>query len=257
MNEHKMKILHSRLHSTPPSTGGGGSRSWQSQHLGVKIDQAREKEMEGWGETVMRGCREEFLIQVLGTLPLGPQPAERLSLVVPCDGTGHLWWIAWWSFAFVDDNGFSGWGQLAASPPFPAHLQSLQTAPGSGLLAKTAQTSPISLRLQPPPPDTGAHQQPLCPTCWTITPSPPPWAATSGLCSFMLPDLLSTVIPLSGEGSLTMCPSFLLGFATNVTKSVEWEEWDGNRRTFKHKTWTTEQTQNESKSTSPQRTTAT
>ncbi len=36
----------------------------------------------------------KFSVRFPDTLPLGPQPAERLSLVVPCDGTGHLWWTA-------------------------------------------------------------------------------------------------------------------------------------------------------------------
>ncbi len=38
--------------------------------------------------------KKKFSVRFPDTLPLGPQPAERLSLAVPCDGTGHLWWTA-------------------------------------------------------------------------------------------------------------------------------------------------------------------
>ncbi len=41
-----------------------------------------------------RGKEKKISIRFPDTLPLGPQPAERLSLAVPCDGTGHLWWTA-------------------------------------------------------------------------------------------------------------------------------------------------------------------
>ncbi len=44
-----------------------------------------------------RGKREKkknISVRFPDTLPLGPQPAEQLLLVVPCDGTEHLWWTA-------------------------------------------------------------------------------------------------------------------------------------------------------------------
>ncbi len=60
--------------------------------------------------------------------------------------------------------------------------------------------------------DPGARQRVFRPTCSSFAPAPPHRAATGGLRYFLLPDLLSTAIPLSSEGSLTACPSFLPGF---------------------------------------------
>ncbi len=72
----------------------------------------------------------------------------------------------------------------------------------------------------------GARQRVFRPTCSSFAPAPPLRAATGGLRHFLLPDLLSTAIPLSSEGSLTACPSFLPGFGTNVTQFV----YTGRRR---------------------------
>ncbi len=74
---------------------------------------------------------------------------------------------------------------------------------------------------QPPHLDPGAQQRALHTTCSSITPAPPPRAATGSLRFFLLPDLLSTAIPLSSEGCLTACPSFLPGFGTNVIQFVD------------------------------------
>ncbi len=68
--------------------------------------------------------------------------------------------------------------------------------------------------------DPGARQRVFRPTCSSFAPAPPLRAATGGLRHFLLPDLLSTAIPLSSEGSLTACPSFLPGFGTNVTQLI-------------------------------------
>ncbi len=105
-----------------------------------------------------------------------------------------------------------------------------QQAPASW---RTASTPPLPLGRQPPLLDPGARQRAFRPTCSSIAPAPPPRAATGGPRFFLLPDLLSTAMPLSSEGSLTACPSFLPGFGTNVTQFVEREEGGGNRQTFK------------------------
>ncbi len=99
---------------------------------------------------------------------------------------------------------------------------------------RTGPTPPLPLGWQPPLLDPGARQQALRPTWSSFAPAPPPRAATGGLRYFPLPGLLSTAIPLSSEGSLTACPSFLPGFGTNVTQFLDREEGGGNRRTFNH-----------------------
>ncbi len=168
------------------------------------------------------------------TLPLGPQPAERFT-------RGAMRWY-WTSLVdgpmlirlLADGGGSSGRGQPAASPPFPAPPQTWRMAAGFGLQANGA-TPPLPLGRQPPLLDPGARQRVFRPTCSSFAPAPPLRAATGGLRHFLLPDLLSTTIPLSSEGSLTACPSFLPGFGTNVTQSIYIrEEGGGNRRTFKH-----------------------
>ncbi len=142
------------------------------------------------------------------------------SLAVPCDGTGPLWWTARCSSA--------SW-RPAVAPPVegsrqrvPRSLllpQTWRMAAGFGLQANGA-TPPLPLGRQPPLLDPGARQRVFRPTCSSFAPAPPLRAATGGLRYFLLPDLLSTAIPLSSEGSLTACPSFLPGFGTNVTKFV-------------------------------------
>ncbi len=134
------------------------------------------------------------------------------SLAVPCDGTGHLWWTARCSSA--------SW-RTAVAPPVEG---SRQRVPRSLLLPKhggwqqasasrrTGATPPLPLGRQPPLLDPGARQRVFRPTCSSFAPAPPLRAATGGLRYFLLPDLLSTAIPLSSEGSLTACPSFLPGF---------------------------------------------
>ncbi len=86
---------------------------------------------------------------------------------------------------------------------------------------RTAPTPPLPLGRQSPLLVPGARQRAFRPTCSSIAPAPPPRAATGGLRFFLLSDLLCTAIPLSSEGSLTVCPSFLLGFGTNVMKLVD------------------------------------
>ncbi len=143
------------------------------------------------------------------------------SLAVPCNGTGPLWWTAQCSSA--------SW-RMAMAPPVEGsrkrvprslllhQLGGWQQAPAHW---RTAPTPPLPLGWQPPLLVPGARQRAFRPTCSSIAPAPPLRAATGGLRYFLLPDLLSTAIPLSSEGSLTACPSFLPGFGTNVTKLVD------------------------------------
>ncbi len=86
---------------------------------------------------------------------------------------------------------------------------------------RTGPTPPLPLGRQPPLLNPGARQRVFRPTCSSFAPAPPLRAATGGLRYFLLPDLLSTAIPLSSEGSLTAYPSFLPGFSTNVTKLID------------------------------------
>ncbi len=191
----------------PPSPGGSPSgrprRTW-----GLRTDEAREKETEGWGVTETREGREEKKKSRSGSRTHCRSVLNQLSgsLAVPCDGTGHLWWTARCS---------------SVAPPVEG---SRQRVPRSLLLPKhggwqqasasrrTGATPPLPLGRQPPLLDPGARQRVFRPTCSSIAPAPPLRAATGGLRYFLLPDLLSTAIPLSSEGSLTACPSFLPGF---------------------------------------------
>ncbi len=164
-----------------------------------------------------RGKKIKISVRFPDTLPLGPQPAERFT-------RGAMRWY-WTSLVdgpmlirlLADGGGSSGRGQPAASPPFPAPPQTWRMAAGFGLQANGA-TPPLPLGRQPPLLVPGARQRVFRPTCSSFAPAPPLRAATGGLRHFLLPDLLSTAIPLSSEGSLTACPSFLPGFGTNVMK---------------------------------------
>ncbi len=142
-----------------------------------------------------RGERGKKIIVVRfpDKLPFGRQTA--VSLAVPCDGTGHLWWTVRRSSA--------SW-RTAVAPPVEG---SRQRVPRSLLLPRhggrqqalasrrTALTPPLPLRRQPPLLDLGAQQRDFRPTCSSIAPAPPLRAATGGLCFFLLHDLLSTAIP--------------------------------------------------------------
>ncbi len=209
-----------RLRSTPPLPPlPGGARQGGRGVPGGKDRRGERKETEGWGVTETREGRKKKKISVRfpDTLPLGPQPAERFT-------RGAMRWY-WTSLVdgpmlirlLADGGGSSGRGQPAASPPFPAPPQTWRMAAGFGLQANGA-TPPLPLGRQPPLLDPGARQRVFRPTCSSFAPAPPLRAATGGLRHFLLPDLLSTAIPLSSEGSLTACPSFLPGFGTNVTQ---------------------------------------
>ncbi len=188
------------------------------------------------------------------TLPLGPQPAERLT-------RGAMRWY-WTSLVdgpmllclLADGGGSSGRGQPAASPPFLAPPQTWRMAAGFGLQANGA-TPPLPLGRQPPLLDPGARQRVFRPTFSSFAPAPPPRAATGDLRFFLLPDLLSTAIPLSSEGSLTACPSFLPGFGTNVTRVSRYGKKEaGTGENSKH--FNNKINKHNMKSGSPSRTTA-
>ncbi len=190
-------------------------------YLGVRTDEARERRRkdEEW-QRRERGERKKIKSRP-GSRTHCRSVLNQLSgsLAVPCDGTGPLWWTARSLRLLADGGGSSGRGQPAASPPFPAPPQTWRMAAGFGLQANGA-TPPLPLGWQPPLLVPGARQRVFRPTCSSIAPAPPLRAATGGLRHFLLPDLLSTAIPLSSEGSLTACPSFLPGFGTNVTQLI-------------------------------------
>ncbi len=91
---------------------------------------------------------------------------------------------------------------------------------------------PIEGSRQPVPrslllPKHGGLQRDFRPTCSSTAPPPPSRAATSCLSFFLLPDLLSTAIPISSgqwQSSLTVCPSFLPGFGTIVMQFLDREK---------------------------------
>ncbi len=65
-------------------------------YLGVRTDEAREKETEGWGVTEKREGREKKKKYRSGSRTHSRSVLNQLSgsLAVPCDGTGPLWWTA-------------------------------------------------------------------------------------------------------------------------------------------------------------------
>ncbi len=95
-------------------------------YLGVRTDEAREKETEGGGVTETREGREEKKKSRSGSRTHCRSVLNQLSgsLAVPCDGTGHLWWTARCSSA--------SW-RTAVAPPVEG---SRQRVPRSLLLPK-------------------------------------------------------------------------------------------------------------------------
>ncbi len=127
-----------RLRSTPPLPPlPGGARQG-----GRGIPGGKDRRGERKGDGRMRSDRGErekinkkISVRFPGTLPLGPQPAERFT-------RGAMRW--YWT-SLVDGlmllrllavgGGSSGRGQPAASPPFPAPPQTWRMAAGFGLQA--------------------------------------------------------------------------------------------------------------------------
>ncbi len=133
-------------------------------YLGVRTDEAREKETEGWGVTEKREGREEKKKSRSGSRTHCRSVLNQLSgsLAVPCDGTGPLWWTARCPFRLlVAGDGSSSRGQPAASPPFPAPPPTWRMAAGSGPLANGADSSaPFRMAATPPRPRSTAASLP-------------------------------------------------------------------------------------------------
>ncbi len=133
-----------RLRSTPPLPPlPGGARQG-----GRGVPGGKDRQGERKGDGRIRSDREErgergkkISVRFPDTLPLGPQPAERLT-------RGAMRWY-WTSLVdgpmllrlLADGDGSSGRGQAAASPPFPAPPQTWRMAAGFGLQANGADSS--------------------------------------------------------------------------------------------------------------------
>ncbi len=143
------------------------------------------------------------------------------SLAVPCDGTGPLWWTARCPFRLLAaGDGSSSRGQPAASPPFPAPPPTWRMAAGSGPLANGGDLL-RSLSDGSHPSSSQEHGSessvpPVLPLLQHHRCGQPLAVSATSCC----PISSSTAIPLSSEGSLTACPSFLPGFGTNVMKLI-------------------------------------
>ncbi len=210
------------LYSPPPPSPGGEPVRAAAAYLGVRTDEAREKETEGWGVTEKREGREE-------KKNLGPVPghtASRSSTNWAAHSRCHAMVLD--LFGGRPDAPSASWRPVMA-PPVEGSQQRVPRSlllhqPGGWQQApahwRTAATPPLPLGWQPPLLVPGARQRVFRPTCSSFAPAPPLRAATGGLRHFLLPDLLSTAIPLSSEGSLTARPSFLPGFGTNVMKLI-------------------------------------
>ncbi len=79
------------------------STEFPPAHGGRGVPWGKDRRGEGKGDRTMRRDRNERgereknyknSVRFSETLQLGPQPGERLSLAVPCNGTGDLWWMA-------------------------------------------------------------------------------------------------------------------------------------------------------------------
>ncbi len=152
-----------RLRSTPPLPPlPGGARQGSR---GVPGGKDRRGERKGDGR--MRSDREEreekneISVRFPDTLPLGPQPTERLT-------RGAMRWY-WTSLVdgpmllrlLADGDGSSGRGQPEASPPFPAPPPTWRMAAGSGPLANGADSSaPSRMAATPPHPRSTAASLP-------------------------------------------------------------------------------------------------
>ncbi len=137
--------------------------------------------------TETRGGREKKKISVRfpDTLPIGPQPAERLT-------RGAMRWY-WTSLVdgpmllrlLADGDGSSGRGQPAASPPFPAPPQTWRMAAGFGLQVNGADSSaPSRTAATPPQPRSTAASLPshLFFFCFSTTASGSHWRSPLTSC---------------------------------------------------------------------------
>ncbi len=143
--------LETVLYSPPPSWGGPVRVA--AAYLGGKDRQGERK-----GDGRMRRDRDErkekkkLSARFPDTLPLGPQPAEMLSLAVPCDGTGHpLVDGSPLLHLLADGDGSSGLMAAGSVSPVPCSSPTWRTAAGSGLLANGANSSTPSRTAATPP----------------------------------------------------------------------------------------------------------
>ncbi len=151
-----------RLRSTPPLPPlPGGARQG-----GRGVPEGKDRRGERKGDGRMRSDREErekkkISVRFPDTLPLGPQPTERLT-------RGAMRWY-WTSLVdgpmllrlLADGDGSSGRGQPKASPPFPAPPPTWRMAAGSGPLANSADSSaPSRMAATPPRPRSTAASLP-------------------------------------------------------------------------------------------------
>ncbi len=152
-----------RLRSTPPLPPLPG----RARQGGRGVPGGKDRRGERKGDGRIRSDRDErgergkkkISVRFPDTLPLGPQPTERLT-------RGAMRWY-WTSLVdgpmplhlLAAGDGSSGRGQPAASPPFPAPPPTWRMAAGFGLQANGA-TPPLPLGWQPPRPRSTAASLP-------------------------------------------------------------------------------------------------
>ncbi len=188
----------------PPSPLSGGEPvRAAAAYLGVRTDEARERRRkdEGVTETKRGERRKKISVRFPDTLPLGPQPAERFTR-----GAMRWYWTSLVDGPMLNPPpGGRRWllrSRAAGSEsPFPAPPQTWRMAAGFGLQANGATPSAPS-RTAATLLDPGARQASLPSHLFFFCSrhhrfgQPLAVSATS-----LLPDLLSTAIPLSSEGS--------------------------------------------------------
>ncbi len=227
--------LETALYSPPPLPGGPVRAA--AAYLGVRTDEAREKETEGWGETETREGREEKKIKKSRS---GSRTRCR-SVLNQLRGSHSR------CHAMVLDI----FGGRPNAPPPPGGRRWLLRSRVAGSESPVPCSSPDMAdgsRLRPPgerrrllrslldgshPSSTQEHgSEPSVPPdllSFQHHRLGQPLAVSASLCC---PTSSAPRSPQQRGLLLTACPSFLPGFGTNVTKFVDREEGGGNRRTF-------------------------
>ncbi len=152
-----------------------------------------------------REGKNKISVRFPDTLPLGPQPAERLT-------RGAMRWY-WTSLVdgpmllrlLADGDGSLRSRAAGSKSPVPCSFPKHGGWQQVSASMRTGPTPPLPLERQPPLLDPGARQRVFRPTCSSFAPAPPLRAATGGLRHFLLPDLLSTAIPLLPPGFRHQC----------------------------------------------------